>query len=36
MALRFLVEESLAPDPSPSERGATERFQYANPDIYSI
>ena len=36
MALRFLVEECLTPDPSPSERGATERFQYANPDIYSI
>ncbi|MBP3775533.1 MAG: DNA2/NAM7 family helicase [Prevotella sp.] len=37
MALRFLVEEEcLTPIPSPSERGETERFQYANPDIYSI
>ncbi len=35
-ALKYILKESLTPDPSPSERGGTERFQYSNPDVYSI
>ena len=35
-ALKYILKESLTPDPSPSERGDSERFQYSNPDVYSI
>ena len=35
-ALKYILRESLTPDPSPSERGDSERFQYSNPDVYSI